>query len=181
MLEKAKQWIDKAIKHLDLEYSKLQLWRANPIMVEGILVEQYGSMQPVQNMASVTNLDAQTLSIKPWDKSAIHPIAKAITESGLWLNPQTMADSVMIKVPPLTEERRKELAKVAKTMSEDAKVSVRNVRQEVLKDIKKAEDNKEISEDIRKNYENDLQKIIDDANKKIEEHLKQKETDIMKI
>lgn len=92
-----------------------------------------------------------------------------------------MADSVMIKVPPLTEERRKELVKVAKTMSEDAKVSVRNVRQEVLKDIKKAEDNKEISEDIRKNYENDLQKIIDDANKKIEEHLKQKETDIMKI
>lgn len=181
MLEKAKQWIDKAIKHLDLEYSKLQLWRANPIMVEGILVEQYGSMQPVQNMASVTNLDAQTLSIKPWDKSAIHPIAKAITESWLWLNPQTMADSVMIKVPPLTEERRKELVKVAKTMSEDAKVSVRNVRQEVLKDIKKAEDNKEISEDIRKNYENDLQKIIDDANKKIEEHLKQKETDIMKI
>lgn len=181
MLEKAKQWIDKAIKHLDLEYSKLQLWRANPIMVEGILVEQYGSMQPVQNIASVTNLDAQTLSIKPWDKSAIHPIAKAITESGLWLNPQTMADSVMIKVPPLTEERRKELVKVAKTMSEDAKVSVRNVRQEVLKDIKKAEDNKEISEDIRKNYENDLQKIIDDANKKIEEHLKQKETDIMKI
>ncbi|PZM85771.1 ribosome recycling factor [Candidatus Gracilibacteria bacterium] len=181
MLEKAKAGIEKAIKHLDLEYSKLQLGRANPVMVEGILVEQYGSMQPIQNMASVSNLDSQTLSIKPWDKSAIHPIAKAITESGLGLNPQTMADSVMIKVPPLTEERRKEIAKVAKTMAEDAKVSVRNARQESLKDIKKAEDNKEISEDMRKDYENDLQKLVDDANKKIEEHFKQKETDIMKI
>ena len=72
-------------------------------MVEGILVEQYGSMQPIQNMASVSTLDSQTLSIKPWDRNAIHPIAKAITEAGLGLNPQTMADSVMIKIPPMTE------------------------------------------------------------------------------
>jgi len=181
MLEKAKQWIEKAIKHLDLEYSKLQLWRANPLMVEGILVEQYGSMQPIQNMASVSTLDSQTLSIKPWDRNAIHPIAKAITEAGLGLNPQTMADSVMIKIPPMTEERRREIAKVAKNMAEDAKVSVRTSRQDSLKDIKKAEDNKEISEDMRKNYETDLQKLVDDANKKIEEIFKQKEVDIMKI
>ncbi|ATU05426.1 ribosome recycling factor [Candidatus Gracilibacteria bacterium HOT-871] len=181
MLEKAKQGIEKAIKHLDLEYAKLQLGRANPVMIEGILVEQYGTMQPIQNMASVSNLDSQTLSIKPWDRNVIHPIAKAITESGLGLNPQTMADSVIIKVPPLTEERRKEIAKVAKNMAEDAKVSVRNARQESLKDIKKAEDNKEISEDIRKDYETQLQKLIDDANKKIEEHFKQKEADIMKV
>ncbi|RKW24663.1 ribosome recycling factor [Candidatus Gracilibacteria bacterium] len=181
MLEKAKQGIERSIKHLDLEYAKLQLGRANPVMIEGILVEQYGAMQPIQNMASVSNLDSQTLSIKPWDRNVIHPIAKAITESGLGLNPQTMADSVIIKVPPLTEERRKEIAKVAKNMAEDAKVSVRNARQESLKDIKKAEDNKEISEDIRKDYETQLQKLIDDANKKIEEHFKQKEADIMKV
>lgn len=181
MLEKAKAGIEKAIKHLDLEYSKLQLGRANPRMVEWILVEQYGSMQPIQNMASVSNLDAQTLSIKPWDKNAVHPIAKAITDANLGLNPQTMADSVMIKIPPMTEERRKEVAKVAKNMAEEAKVSVRNARQESLKDIKKAEDNKEISEDMRKDFENDLQKLVDDANKKIEEHFKQKEADIMKI
>lgn len=181
MLEKAKAWIEKAIKHLDLEYSKLQLGRANPRMVEGILVEQYGSMQPIQNMASVSNLDAQTLSIKPWDKNAVHPIAKAITDANLGLNPQTMADSVMIKIPPMTEERRKEVVKVAKNMAEEAKVSVRNARQESLKDIKKAEDNKEISEDMRKDFENDLQKLVDEANKKIEEHFKQKEVDIMKI
>ncbi|NVP17792.1 ribosome recycling factor [Candidatus Gracilibacteria bacterium] len=181
MLAKAKEGIEKAVKHLDLEYSKLQLGRANPAMVESILVDQYGMMQPIQNMATVSNLDAQTLTIKPWDKNAIHPIAKAITEAGLGLNPQTMADSVMIKMPALTEERRKEVAKIAKNLAEEAKISIRNARQESLKDIKKAEDNKEISEDIKKQHENDLQKLIDDANKKVEEHFKHKEADIMKI
>lgn len=181
MLTKAKEWIEKAIKHLDLEYSKLQLGRANPAMVESILVEQYWSMQPLQNVASVSNLDAQTLTIKPWDKWVIHSIAKAITDSWMGLNPQTMADSVMIKIPPLTEERRREVAKIAKVLAEDAKVSVRNARQESLKVIKKAEDDKEINEDLRKQTENDLQKLIDEANKKVEEHFKKKEADIMKI
>ena len=181
MLTKAKEGIEKTIHHLDVEYSKLQLGRANPVMVESIMVEQYGSMQPLQNMAAVSNLDAQTLSIKPWDKTVIHAIAKAISDSGLWLNPQTMADSILIKVPPLTEERRKEISKVAKNMAEDAKVWIRNARAESMKAIKKAEDDKEISEDERKKYETDLQKLIDDANKKVEEHYKAKSADIMKI
>lgn len=181
MLEKAKDWIQKAIKHLDIEYSKLQLWRANPVMVESILVEQYGSTQTLQNVASVSNLDSQTLSIKPWDKSIVHAIAKAITESWMGLNPQTMADSVMLKVPALTEERRREVSKIAKNLAEEAKVSVRNARQESLKAIKKAEDDKEISEDIKKQKETELQKIIEEANKKIDEHYKQKDSDIMKI
>ena len=181
MLTKAKEGIEKTIHHLDVEYSKLQLGRANPVMVESIMVEQYGSMQPLQNIAAVSNLDAQTLSIKPWDKTVIHAIAKAISDSGLWLNPQTMADSILIKVPPLTEERRKEISKVAKNMAEDAKVWIRNVRAESMKAIKKAENDKEISEDERKKYETDLQKLIDDANKKVEEHYKAKSADIMKI
>lgn len=181
MLGKAKEWIEKTLKHLEHEYAKLQLGRANPVMVEWIMVEQYGSLQKIQNMAAVSNMDSQTLMIKPWDRSVIHAIAKAITESGLWLNPQTMADSIIIKVPPLTEERRKEVAKVAKKMSEDAKVWIRNARSESLKAIKNAEDKKEISEDMRKDMENDLQKLIDEANKKVEDHLKHKEADIMKI
>lgn len=181
MLEKAKEWIEKNLKHLDIEYSKLQLGRANPIMVEWVLVDHYGSTQPIQNMASVSNLDAQTLIIKPWDRSVVHAIAKAITESGLWLNPQTMADSIMIKVPPLTEERRKEVSKIAKKMAEDAKVWVRNVRADIMKVIKSAEDEKEISEDQRKDLESELQKMIDDANKKVEDHYKHKDADIMKI
>lgn len=181
MLTKAKEGIQKTLKHLDVEYSKLQLGRANPVIIEWIMVEQYGALQKIQNMAAISNMDSQTLIIKPWDRTAIHAIAKAISNSGLWLNPQTMADSIIIKIPPLTEERRKEVSKIAKTYAEDAKVWVRNARAESLKIIKKAEDDKEISEDVRKDLEKDLQKLVDDANKKIEEHYKQKDSDIMKI
>lgn len=181
MLEKAQEWVKKALHHLEAEFSKLQLGRANPNLVEGVLVEQYGMTQPVKNCASVNILDNQTLSIQPWDRGLIHSIAKAITEAWLWLNPQTMADSVLIRIPPLTEERRKETTKIAKRMSEDAKVGIRNMRQETLKDIKKGEENDELSEDDVKMYEKDLQKMVDDANKKIDEMTKKKEEDIMKI
>lgn len=181
MLEKTTDWIQKALHHLEIEFSKLQAGRANPAMVEDIRIDVYWSMQPIKNIASVNTMDSQTLSIVPWDKSSIHSIAKAITDSWMWLNPQTMADSVMIKVPQVTEERRKELVKYSKKLSEDAKVSIRNSRQESLKDIKRAKDAKEITEDDEKKYENDLQKMIDDANKKIDEMTKKKDEDIMKV
>ena len=181
MLTKAKEGIEKAVHHLDVEYSKLQIGRASPVMVESIMVEQYWSMQPLQNMAAISNMDSQTLSIKPWDKTSIHAIAKAISDSSLGLNPQTMADSIIIKVPPMTEDRRKDLSKVAKTMAEDAKIWVRNARADSMKVIKNAEDAKEISEDQKKDLETELKKIIDDANKKVEEHYKHKDIDIMKI
>jgi len=127
------------------------------------------------------NMDSQTLSIKPWDKTTLTAIAKAISDSGLGLNPQTMADSIMIKIPALTEERRKEISKVAKKLAEDAKVSIRNVRGDVHKMIKKAADDKEISEDEQKDKETELQKLIDEANKSIDTHYKNKEADIMKV
>ena len=181
MLDKAKEGIEKAVKHLDLEFSKLQLGRANPAIVEDVMVEQYGAFQPLKNVASVSNLDSQTLSIKPWDKTVIWAIGRAITDSGLGLNPQSMADSIMIKVPALTEERRVELTKVAKKIAEEAKVWVRNARADSHKSIKSLEDNKEISEDEAKDKIEDLQKLVDEANKKIEERLKKKQEDIMKI
>lgn len=181
MLEKAESGIKKAIDHLELEFSKLQAGRANPAMVEDIMIESYGSMQPIKNTATVGLLDAQTLTIKPWDRSIIHAIAKAITDAGMGLNPQTMADSVMIKIPALTEERRRDIVKIAKKLTEEAKVSMRNARQDSLKAIKKAEDDKEISEDQARDYEDALQKLVDQGNKKTEELLKIKETDIMKV
>lgn len=181
MLEKAQSGIEKAIHHLDSEFSKLQAGRANPAMVEDIRVDSYGSLTPIKNVASINLLDSQTLSIAPWDRSQVHAIAKAITDAGVGLNPQTMADSVMIRVPALTEERRKDIVKIAKKFSEDAKVSVRSARQDSLKDIKTAKDAKEITEDDVKSFENDLQKMVDDANKKIEEMAKKKEQDIMKV
>lgn len=181
MLQKAEEWLKKALHHLELEFAKLQLGRANPSLVEWILVEQYWVAGPLKNCASVNVLDNQTLSIQPWDRSLIHSIAKAITEAGLWLNPQSMADSVMIRIPALTEERRKDTVKIAKKMAEDAKVWVRNVRQDALKEIKKAEENDELSEDDVKSYEKDLQKMVDEANKQVDELTKKKEADIMKI
>ena len=181
MLTKVKEGIKKSINHLDLEFSKLQLGRANPALVEGIMIEQYWSMQSLKNVSSVTCMDSQTLNIKPWDKTILWSIAKSISDSWLGLNPQTMADGIMIKIPSLTEERRIELTKIAKKMTEEAKIWVRNARSDSLKDIKKSEDNKEISEDERKDLETDLQKIIDEANKSIDDHLKRKTEDIMKI
>jgi ribosome recycling factor len=181
MLQTPKEGIAKSVSHLETEYSKLQMGRANPSLVEDILVEVYGSLQPLKNTATVGLLDSQTLSIKPWDASVVHSIAKAITDSGLGLNPQNNADSVMIKVPPMTEERRKDVVKIVKKLAEEAKVSVRNVRADAMKAIKKSEDDKVISEDQRKDFETDLQKTIDEANKSIEEHSKIKEIDIMKV
>ncbi len=181
MLDKAKIWIEKAIKHLEFEFSKLQVWRANPSLVEDVKIEQYGAMQTIQSVATVWVLDSQTLTIKPWDKSIIHSIEKAICDAWLGLNPQSMADSIIIKIPSLTEERRKELVKIAKKLLEEGKIWTRNARWDSAKTIKNAETNKEISEDERKNLEIDLQKITDDANKKMDELFKIKETDIMKI
>ena len=181
MLDKAKNGIEKAISHLEVEFSKLQAGRANPAMIEDIRVDSYGSLTPIKNVASINVMDSQTLSIQPWDRSQIHSIAKAITDAWVWLNPQTMADSVMIKVPQVTEERRKELCKIAKKFAEEAKVSVRNARQDSLKDIKAGKDSKEITEDDVKDLETKLQKMVDDANKKIDELNKKKDDDIMKV
>ena len=181
MLEKAQEGIKKAIHHLEMEFAKLQLGRANPAMVEDIRVEQYGSLQPIKNCASISLLDNFTLTIQPWDKTLLHAIAKAISDEGLGLNPQGMWDSVLIKVPPMTEEKRRDATKIAKNMAEEAKVGVRNARAESLKDIQSAEKAKTISEDVLKSEEKELQKLVDDANKKIDELYKKKETDIMKI
>lgn len=155
--------------------------RANPSLIEDIRVEQYGSLQPIKNSASINVLDPQTLSIVPWDKTLIHAIAKAISDAGVGLNPQTMADSVMIKIPDLTEERRKDTVKVVKKFIEEAKISIRNVRGDAQKAIKNQETNKEISEDQARDMMDEVQKLIDDANKKIDEGGKNKEADIMKV
>ncbi len=181
MLDKAKNWIDKALDHLGAEFGKLQLGRANPALLEDVQVDQYGSMQPIKNMAAVSILDPQTLNIKPWDKTAIMPISKAISDSGLGLNPQDMGESIIIKVPQMTEERRKDITKIAKKLLEEAKIAIRNARADSHKEIKRAEDDKEISEDQSKDYQDDLQKIVDEWNKKADEAYKAKETDIMTV
>jgi len=181
MLQKTKDWIESTIKYLNTEYSKLQIGRANPSLLEDLMVEVYGVTWPLKNSASVSVMWPQTINIKPWDKSIVHNIEKAISESGLWFSPQNMWDSLIIKIPPLTQERRTEVVKIAKKLAEDAKISVRNARSESYKDVKKAEKDKEITEDDEKKFLDELQKLVDEANKKIDDFLKNKSIDIMKV
>lgn len=181
MIQQAQTDLTKAIHHLESEFWKLQMWRATPAIVEDILIEQYGSMQPIKNSASVWVMDPQTLSISPWDKELIGTICKAITAANIGLNPQAWGESILIKVPQMSEERRKEMAKVVRKYWEDAKVSVRNIRWDFHKQIGKQKTDKEISEDEAKDLETDLQKHVDAANKKIDELTKHKEADVMKV
>ena len=181
MLANLQQDLMGAINHLQNELSKLQAWRANPAIVESIYVMAYGSSQPLRNVAAVSTLDAQTISIQAWDKWVIKDIEKGITDANLGLNPTNNGESILIRIPPLTEERRRDLVKLASRLSEDGKVSVRNIRQDYKKKIDTAKTNKEISEDEAKSYETDLQKHIDASIKEIEWLIKKKEEDIMKV
>lgn len=180
MLSNLQNELSKAITHLQSEYAKLQVGRANPALVEGVHVTVYGAVQPLKNIASVTNLDAQTLTIQPWDKTLIKDIEKGISDANLGLNPSNNGESLMIKIPPLTEERRKEIVKVASRLTEEAKVSIRNIRWDYKKKIDTAKTNKEISEDEAKTLESNLQKWIDTAIKDIEAKFHEKESDILK-
>lgn len=181
MLSNLQQELHKAIEHYKNELAKLQAWRANPAIVESVFVMAYGSSQPLKNVAAVSVLDSQTISIQPWDKSIIRDIDKGITDANLWLNPNNNGESILINIPPLTEERRRELVKLAGRMSEEAKVSIRNVRQDFKKKLDLAKSDKTLSEDVLKWYEADLQKAIDTAIKSIDEIGDHKESEIMKV
>ncbi len=181
MLETLKSDLKKVEEHLHNELAKLQVGRAHPALVEGITVMAYGQLQPLRNVAGVTIMDAQTISIQPWDRGTLRDIAKGINDANLGLNPQDNGESIMIKVPLLNEERRKELTKVAKNMAEDAKIWTRSVRQDYMKKIDTAEKAKEISEDISKAKKAELQKEIDATMVVLEDMLEKKNADIMKV
>ena len=173
--------LTKTIDHLKSEYSKLQAWRAKPELVEDILVPVYGSTMPVKNIATVSVVDQRTLSIMPFDRSTNSDITRWIAAANIGLNPQDRGDNILIIVPMMTEENRRNLVKIANTMAEDAKVAIRSVRSDFHKEIQKAKTEKTISEDILKGYEEELQKYITDANKKIDDLVKVKEEEIMKV
>lgn len=180
-IDQAKQEFEKALTHLQEEYAKLQAGRANPSMVEGMLVESYGTNQPLKAIASITIPDPKTLQIQPWDKSVLAAVEKAIRESDLGLNPVNSGNAIMLNIPPLTEERRTELAKVVKQLSEDAKVSIRNSRQTAHTRFKEAESAGDITEDDKYGSEKKLQEVVDEYNKKVEDMEKAKEEAIMTV
>jgi len=181
MLSALPNLLSKSLDHLKSEYSKLQAGRAKPELIEDILVPVYGSSMPVKNVATVSVVDQRTLSIVPFDRSTNGDITRGIAAANIGLNPQDRGDNILIVVPMMTEENRRNLVKIAGTMAEDAKVAIRSIRSDFHKEIQKAKTDKTVSEDILKWYEDELQKHITEANKKIDDLVKIKEEEIMKV
>lgn len=178
-LENLDAELEKVINFLEDEYSSLHTGRASSSLVEDIQVDSYGSKMPIKSVASISVPEPKLINIQPWDKSVLSEIEKGIRESGLNLSPVNTGEIVRVTLPELTEERRKEFVKVAKEKAEEARVSVRNQRHEVLDKIKKAKSSSELSEDLASSQEKGLQNKIDEYNKKIDNIYSKKEKDLL--
>lgn len=179
-LESTKSLMEKAISHLESELQKVRAGKANPVMLEGVSVDYYGSRVPLSNTASVTTQDARTLIVQPWEKTMLTPIEKAIQSANLGLNPQNDGVLIRIMIPALTEERRKELSKMAKGVGEDAKVSIRATRKDSMEQIKKLQKDG-LPEDEAKSAETQIQTLTDAHVAKVDKHIEQKEKEIMTV
>lgn len=178
IIDTAKEAMDKAVKHLEKEFLNIRAGKASPAMLGSVMVEYYGSQTPLSQVANVNTPDGRTISVQPWEKNMLQEIEKAIMNANLGFNPMNNGETIIINVPPLTEERRRDLAKQAKSEAEDAKIGVRNARKEANNDIKKLDD---ASEDLQKNAETDIQDLTDNYVKKIDQLLTVKEAEIMTV
>ena len=167
----------KAIETLENKLLNIRAGRANPAMLNGIMVDYYGTPTPLNSIANITVPEARQLFIKPFDRSAVKNIEKAINESNLGIAPSNNGEMVILTIPELTEERRREYVKTAKTIGEEAKIALRNIRQEDNEKIKKAE----LPEDEEKLYLEDVQDLINKYNSVVDEKIKEKEQELMKV
>jgi ribosome recycling factor len=172
--------MDKSIDHLNDELSKVRAGRANPNLVTGLLVDYYGTPTPLAQIANVSTSDARTISIQPWEKKMLAAIERAIFEANMGMTPMNNGDVILLTIPPLTEERRKDLVKQSKSMGEDAKVAVRTIRQKLMDAIKKEVKNG-LSEDLGKKKEAEVQKKVEEHTSKVGAIVDAKEKDIMKV
>lgn len=173
--------MEKTFEALKSDFGGLRAGRAHASLLDGITVEAYGSPAPLAQVGTVSVPDARTLSVSVWDKGVAKAVEKAIRESDLGLNPVSDGQLIRIPIPPLSEERRKELVKVASKYAEQSKIAVRNVRRDALDGIKKLKKDNAISEDEEKRYENEIQKLTDESIKKIDDELARKEKDILQV
>lgn len=180
VLDEAIEQMKKAMDHLQAELNKIRAGKAHPSMLASIQVDYYGSITPLAQVANVNTPDPRTLSVQPWEKQMLEPIATAIINSNLGLNPQSNGDMILINVPVLTEERRRDLTKMVRAEGEHAKVSLRNARKEA-NDAIKAEEKDGLSEDMAKTAEAKVQEITDGYNKQVDKILDVKEQDLMTI
>ncbi|MBU0558565.1 MAG: ribosome recycling factor [Bacteroidetes bacterium] len=180
-IDEAKSKMDKSIEAFRHEIAKIRTGKATTALLDGIRVDYYGAPSPLSQVSNVSVLDAHTLSITPWEKSMVLVIDKAILTADLGLNPISDGTNIKVPIPPLTEERRKDLMKLVKKFGEDAKIAVRNVRREANDKLKKMEKEKELSEDLRHDAENEVQTITDNHIKNIDGIISHKEKEIMEV
>lgn len=178
ILESTEEAMDNAIKHLEKQFINIRAGKASPAMLGSVMVEYYGSMTPLHQVSNVNTPDGRTITVQPWEKNMLPEIERAILIANLGFNPMNNGESVIINVPPLTEERRRNLVKQAKSEAEDAKVGVRSARKEANTNIKKLD---HVSEDMQKNAEIDVQEMTDNYVKKIDHLLEVKEREIMTV
>lgn len=181
VIKDAKERMDKSIEAFRSEISKIRTGKATTALLDGVKVDYYGSPTPLNQAANVSVLDAHTLSITPWDKNMVGEIDRAILVADLGLNPVNDGTNIKVPIPPLTEERRKDLVKLVKKFGEDAKISIRNVRRDANDKLKKLEKSKELTEDFRHDAEDDVQKTTDKHIETIDEMVKHKEIEIMEV
>lgn len=172
--------MNKAIAHLESELTKIRAGKANPSMLDGIMTEYYGSPTPINQVANVTATDARTITVQPWEKNMLQPIERSIIAANIGINPQNDGNIIRLFLPPLTEERRKELVKRCNGEGEHAKVSVRNIRRDAIEHIKK-EQKDGLSEDVAKDAEKEIQDLTDRYIALVEKHLVAKEKEIMAV
>jgi len=173
--------MNKTVASLENAFSKIRAGRAHPSLLEQIQVDYYGSMVPISQVANISAEDSRTLKVSPWEKDMVAIVEKAIMMSDLGLNPQTVGQVMRIPLPPLTEERRRELVRVVKDEAEQAKVAIRNIRRDANSDFKELLKEKEVSEDDARKAEDNVQKITDDHVKSVDEKLNEKENSLLEI
>ena len=177
IIEAAKESMQFSIKHLEKELVNIRAGKANPVMLKGVMIDYYGLPTPLSQVSNINTPDGRTITVQPWEKPLLAEIEKGILNANLGFNPTNNGESVIINVPPLTEERRMELVKLAKAETENTKVSIRNARKDANNEIKKSD----ISKDIQKNAEIDVQELTDNYIKKVDDIFLSKERDILTL
>ncbi|MFN4110658.1 MAG: ribosome recycling factor [Ignavibacteria bacterium] len=181
VLKETEEKMKKSVEVVRQEFAKIRTGKATTALLDGIKAEYYGSLVPLNQMANISVSDVHTLVVQPWDKSALQSIEKAILQSELGLNPINDGNILRIPIPPLTEERRKDLVKLCKKFAEDGRIAVRNVRRDAIEHLKKMEKDEHLSEDDRKLAEKEVQKLTDKYIEHINELLDHKEKEIMEV
>jgi len=181
ILKDAEQRMQKSIESMRGEMAKIRTGRASPALIEHVMVDYYGSPTPINQVANITVQDARTLGVQPWEKPMVPVVEKAIMEANLGLNPMTAGELIRIPLPPLTEERRKEMVKVAAAEGESGKVAIRNIRRDANSDFKSLLKDKDITEDDDKRAQDLVQKLTDKYVAQVDEVVKEKEAEILTV